>query len=71
MDLVTAGSNPAAPIGGNMERKIVACINLKANAEQCADCARLPQTPEDEDNREWIKLVQTPCRNWVPCEPNV
>ena len=54
-----------------MERKIVACMGLKANAEQCADCARLPQTPEDEDNREWIKLVQTPCKYWVPCEPNV
>ncbi len=51
-----------------MQRKIKACMGLKANADQCADCARLPQTPEDEDNREWIKLVSTPCKFYLPAD---
>lgn len=54
-----------------MKERIKACMGLRANAEQCADCARLPQTPEDEDNREWILLVSTPCKFWLPCEPRL
>lgn len=40
------------------------CMGRRENAAQCATCARLPRTEEDEDTSEWIQHN----RRTVPCD---